>query len=105
MGATIGGLAFLAFEDAGEELTAADFQDDGMRSAALEALHQIHACGVACFELSRRHFRKDVSGGVRLIDFRYSTAQATEDDQIEDLINFEKLVRPGKEDPLHAQYY
>lgn len=86
--------------DAGEALTAADFGDDGTRTAAFRALLCVHQLNVAHLDLSRRHFRKDVCGRVRLIDYSDSAPEATESDKNEDLATFEKLVRPAQEAPF-----
>lgn len=97
IGATDGGLAFFAFEDAGEAFTAGDFEDHSTKSAALRALTRIHQSGVAHCDLARRHFRKSASGRVRLIDYSHSTLEATELDKSKDLEMFEKLTGPVQE--------
>lgn len=104
MGATDGGLAFFVFEDAGEALAGADFRDAGLRSAALGALRCIHEAGVAHLDLSPRHFRKDDSGVIRIIDFSHSKLEATELDRDEDLSTFEKLVGLFKITPFSISH-
>ena len=93
MGCTAGGQAFLSFEDVGNPLKARDFQDKAMRSAALKALQRVHRLGVAHLDVKRRHFRKDGTGRVRLIDFSNSSPQAADFLKQKDLASFKQLVR------------
>ena len=92
MGRTDGGFAFLAIEDAGAAMTAEDFGHADKKAAAYALVKEVHSYGDAHLDLRRRHFRRDRSGKIRLIDFSHAQTPASHDMLDQDMALMENVI-------------